>query len=161
MAVDGTYLYRLPVASFESSNTDAFQPQKYFDKLERQMVSYEAVRYDGSTETLTVPVSYNPATGRYYLMDPERLIAVGDFYTVVYGGDMDFISSDDPSVWRNGDVLAYDRYIKAYDFYAGLGPAQDCRYWYASATATLTGCPWITRATAASNTAGRYSAQAM
>ena len=121
VAVDGTYLYRLPVASFESSNTDAFQPQKYFDKLERQMVSYEAVRYDGSTETLTVPVSYNPATGRYYLMDPERLIAVGDFYTVVYGGDMDFISSDDPSVWRNGDVLAYDRYIKAYDFYAGLG----------------------------------------
>lgn len=121
VSVDGSYLYRLPVASFESTNLDAFQPEKYFDGLETEYVTFEVTKYDNSTETVTVPVAHNPNTGLYYLMDTERNIAVGNFYNVVYGGSMDFVSSDSPLVWRNCDVLAYDRYIKAYDFYAGLG----------------------------------------
>ena len=121
VAVDGTYLYRLPVASFETTNTDAFQPRKYFDGLERELVSFEVTRYDNTTETVTVPISRNPNTGLYYLMDAERSIAVGDFYGVVYKGSMDFVCSEDPYIWRNSDILAYDRYIKAYDFYAELG----------------------------------------
>lgn len=121
VAMDGSFLYCLPVAGFESSNTDAFQPDKYFEGLEPLTIEQEVQLCDGSYETLTLPISYNPNTGYYYLMDAERKIATADFYSVIYSGDMNFISSSDGHTWNNNALLAYDRYIKAYDFFAALG----------------------------------------
>lgn len=121
VAMDGTFLSCLPVASFESTNTDAFQPDKYFQDLEPMELTIEAELYHGGREMLTLPISRNPKTGDYYLMDPIRKIAAADFYRVMYAGDMAFIQSSDPYSWNSADLLAYDRYIKAYDFFAELG----------------------------------------
>ena len=121
VSIGGEYLYNLPVASLSTDDLDAFKAEEYFAGLEPRSLTATVTLYDGSTQELTLPIAYNPKTGLYYLADIDRRIMTAEFYSVIYKGVMDFITSEDGRSWDNGDLLAYDRYIKAYDFYAALG----------------------------------------
>ena len=123
VTLDGEYLpIRYPVASFGTGNIDAFRNEDYFKNMTAEYRQFLVTRYNGVQETISVPVSYDTTTNLYYLADPERKIAVGRYADVVFYSQYgNFLSSQDPTGWRNNDLLAYDRYIKAYDYYAALG----------------------------------------
>ena len=111
----------IPVASFGKGNDDVFRNEEYFDSLTATDVEFTVVRFNGEHEKIVVPVSYNSKDRKYYLADPSRLIIVGDYNSMADEDKASFITSDDGKTWRNQDLLAYDRYIKAYDYYAALG----------------------------------------
>lgn len=121
VSMEGEFLYCLPVASFETTSQDNYQTEKYFEGLQYENRSFTVTTYNGATQTINVPVAYNPKTGLYYLMDGQRKIAVSDFYENIYGNINTFISSSDGMSFENSHLLAYDRYIKTYDFFAAQG----------------------------------------
>ena len=121
VAFDGEYLTCYPVASFGTDNTDSTRAEEYFDSLVSTDTEFTVTTWDGSTETITVPVAYNAENDTYYLASVERRIAVGYYSDMAEYGLVTFVESETGTDWRNNDLLAYDRYIKAYDFYASYG----------------------------------------
>ena len=121
VAFDGTYLTCYPVASFGKGNTDVTRAEEYFDSLVSTDRQFTVTTWDGKTETVTVPVSYNATNDTYYLASAERKIAVGYYEDMANYGIATFVESETGTDWRNNDLLTYDRYIKAYDFYASYG----------------------------------------
>ena len=121
VSFDGEYLTCYPVASFGTDNTDATRAEEYFDSLISTDTEFTVTTCNGSTETITVPVAYNAKNKTYYLASTERRIAVGYYTDMAKFGLVKFVESKTGTDWRNNDLLAYDRYIKAYDFYASYG----------------------------------------
>ena len=121
VAFDGTYLACYPVASFGKGNTDATRAEEYFDSLVSTDTQFTVTTWDGRTETITVPVAYNANNDTYYLASVERRMAVGYFDDMDQYGMVTLVESQNGTDWRNNDLLVYDRYIKAYDFYASYG----------------------------------------
>ena len=121
VSLDGNYLACYPVASFGKGNTDATRAEEYFDSLVSTDQQFTVTNWLGETETITVPVAYNANNGKYYLASVERRMAVGYFADMNQYGRVTFVESKNGTDWRNQDLLAYDRYIKAYDFYASYG----------------------------------------
>ena len=121
VAFNGEYLACYPVASFGTGNTDATRAEDYFASLTSTDTEFTVTTYDGKTETVTVPVAYNENNDTYYLASVERLMAVGYYSDMAQYGQVTFVESKTGTDWRNNDLLAYDRYIKAYDFYASYG----------------------------------------
>lgn len=111
----------IPVASFGKGNDDVFRNEEYFESLTATNMEFTVVKFNGEHEKIVVPVSYNSNDKKYYLADPSRLIIVGDYNSMINEEKASFITSDDGKTWRNQDLLVYDRYIKAYDYYAALG----------------------------------------
>ena len=111
----------IPVASFGKGNDDVFRNEEYFESLTATNMEFTVVKFNGEHEKIVVPVSYNSNDRKYYLADPSRLIIVGDYNSMINEEKASFITSDDGKTWRNQDLLVYDRYIKAYDYYAALG----------------------------------------
>lgn len=111
-----------PVVHLATDNKE-YLSESYFEGLETKYYTYYCNRYDGSEEEITIPVSYNPRDGQYYLMDPERKIAVADFSAFSTRRDLDFIHADSTlgENWLSYVLLAYARVIEAYDFYADYG----------------------------------------
>ena len=118
---DGTYLTAIPANTFASSNKNIMNTDGYFENLTTQTVSKTVKMADGSSKTLTVPVSKNSKDGKYYLIDPERKIAVAQYKDFYYSGIVNMVSSSTQDGWTDNNLLAYDNYIKAYDFYAERG----------------------------------------
>ncbi len=110
-----------PVASFGIGNEDVFRNEEYFEHFTATNMEFTVTLFDDSKTKVTVPVSYNDVDGKYYLADPERLIIVGDYSSMNDDKVARFTTSTDPLKWRNQDLIVYDRYIKAYDYYAALG----------------------------------------
>lgn len=78
--------------------------------------------FTGKPGTITVPVMQDPGTGRWYLGDPERKIAVGDFRRMVLEGQKDcLLWSSENDGWDPVDVLTYYRIIQCRDYYARKG----------------------------------------
>lgn len=123
VTTDGLFISDVyyPVASFGTDSFDAYRNESYFAPLKATDKSFTVTRVDGSKETITVPVSYNSSNGLYYLADPGRKIAVASYSELVDNNRTTLHTSTTGDDWRNQDLLAYDRYIKAYDFYASLG----------------------------------------
>lgn len=124
VTTDGRLLDSIPVAALKTDNlnADSFQADSYFEALEQSYLTITTTKCNGEEEELTVPVAYNPNTGLYYLADVERKIMVSDFTDFIYrGGVVGTVTSADGYTWEKNDLLAYDRYIKLYDFYASLG----------------------------------------
>lgn len=122
MTQSGLYIPSgIPVASFGKGNDDVFRNEEYFDSLTATDMEFTVVKFNGEHEKIVVPVSYNSKDKKYYLADPSRLIIVGDYNSMEKEDKASFITSNDGKTWRNQDLLAYDRYIKAYDYYAALG----------------------------------------
>lgn len=118
---DGTYLTAIPANTFASSNMDIMNTDGYFEGLTVQNVSKTVKMADGSSRTVTVPVSKNSRDGKYYLIDPGRKIAVAQYRDFYYSGIVNMVSSSTPDGWTDNNILAYDNYIKAYDFYDERG----------------------------------------
>ncbi|MCR5311832.1 MAG: M4 family metallopeptidase [Lachnospiraceae bacterium] len=123
VTTDGKFISDVfyPVASIGTGNYDAMRNDDYFKNLSSQDVSFKVTKWDGSKETITVPVSYNSANGLWYLGDANRKIIFGEYGPLMNEGKTELLTSKNGTDWRNQDLLAYDRYIKAYDFYAKLG----------------------------------------
>lgn len=111
-----------PVTHLAADNKE-YLAESYFEGLETKYYTYYCTRYDGTEEEIHIPVSYNPRDGQYYLMDPERKIAVADYNAMVQDLNVDFLHADSTlgEYWLSYVLLAYARVIEAYDFYAGYG----------------------------------------
>ncbi|MBR5896031.1 MAG: hypothetical protein IKZ39_00240, partial [Lachnospiraceae bacterium] len=121
VTTSGQILNFYPVASMGTGNLDATRAEDYFKNLETMNKTIMVTRWDGTKETLTVPVSYNSTSKTWYLADNKRKIAVGLYNDIANYNITTLITSSNGEDWRNQDLLAYDRYIKAYDYYAALG----------------------------------------
>ena len=119
--LDGTYLYSLPVKQpGDEEAVNGYRKQDVFAGMTQSEWTGEAEDLNGSKKKLTLPVLYDETAGKTYLGDLDRRIAVADFASAAYGEDhqLDLVSSDE---WDNEDLLMYDNYIKAWDFYADMG----------------------------------------
>ena len=93
-----------------------------FTRMKRGEYSCAAEGAGGETLRITVPVMQDPETGLWFLADPERKIAAGDFRQMVLEGRKDcLLSSPDNSGWNPADVLAYHRIIQCRDFFGRRG----------------------------------------
>lgn len=121
VTTDGQYVTSIPASGFARSNADVMDNSRYFLGLETERCRKTLTLEDGSAREIDVPVSYNPNDGKYYLMDPERKIAVADYYDFNYADTVTFVTSDTPDGWTQNNLLAYANYIILYDFYADHG----------------------------------------
>ena len=116
----GEYRYSIPCTLpplEESTNTDAA-----FDAMVSTTWTGTVVRSDGSAVELTVPVMNSLTTGRYYLADPVRKIAVADAWSFLYdNGSLVMEEKEVNDGWDPQLVLAYASIIQAYDFYKSAG----------------------------------------
>ena len=121
VSYSGELLQNVEVASLDTDSMDAYKASDYFEGLETSTYTADVLLYNNTIRTISVPIAYNPANGLYYLCDVERKIMVADYSGFVYKGEMDFITSEDGKHWMNNHLIAYDNYIKVYDFYASEG----------------------------------------
>lgn len=121
VTTDGEYVTLVPANSFASTNDETMDHSGYFQGMMVQRLKTTLHLQDGTDRDLDVPISYNPRDGKYYLMDPERQIAVASYYDFNYRGLVSFVTSDTLDGWEQNNLLAYANYILAYDFYADHG----------------------------------------
>ena len=121
ISLDGTFLYCLPVATMATENSNPYTADEYFSGLQPARYTGEALLYDGSIMPLDIPIAYNPSDGLYYLCDLERKIMVADYSSFCFESSLNFVTSNDGKSWQNNHLITYANYIRAYDFYAGLG----------------------------------------
>ncbi|MDD2649347.1 MAG: M4 family metallopeptidase [Eubacteriales bacterium] len=118
----GKYLYNMPVSS--RGNEPAISggnPLKSFEGMESAEYTGTVTMHDGSTKEITVPVMKD-AAGTYYLADIERHIAVADCWEFMYNeGAVAVSSSPDNTGWDDKQLMAYENYIEAHDYYAAVG----------------------------------------
>ena len=121
VTVLGEYTYGIPTNSFEVDAGNVMDNSAYFEGLKTMDYTRTVTLEDGSTRTVTVPVSYNPNDGQYYLIDPERKIAVARYDDFNYSDKVTFITSPTLDGWDQNNLLAYANYRIVYDFYADHG----------------------------------------
>ena len=121
VTIGGDYVYGIPASTFETEHGNAIDNSSYFEGFEMHEYSRTMRLEDGSIRTVTVPVGYNPRDGLYYLVDPERRIAVADYYDFNYADQVTFITSKSVGGWTQNNLLAYANYRIIYDFYADHG----------------------------------------
>ena len=121
MTIGGDYVYGIPASTFEAEHGNAIDNSSYFEGFEMHEYSRTMRLEDGSIRTVTVPVGYNPRDGLYYLVDPERRIAVADYYDFNNADQVTFIKSKSVGGWTQNNLLAYANYRIIYDFYADHG----------------------------------------
>lgn len=93
-----------------------------FEHMIRDEWRCDTEAFTGKPGAVTVPVMQDPGTGLWYLADPERKIAVGDFRRMVLDGQKDcLLSSPANGGWEPADVLTYYRIIQCRDYYARKG----------------------------------------
>ena len=115
-------------AAPEESDPDAavqrivYPPEQTFDYMERQQWSGTVTGVDGKEQTLTVPVMRDGRTGVWYLGDPERKIAVGDYASLAYEEErVQLIHRDLNEDWNDEDLITYANAIRVWDFFAAMG----------------------------------------
>ena len=122
VAIDGSYLTIMPTTSFATPGGDAVDNSYFFEGMEVQTLNKTVQLNDGTTRDLSVPVSYNPRDGRFYLMDPSRKIAVAQYYDFNFDYySVNFVTGSTPDGWSDNNLLAYANYIILYDFYLSHG----------------------------------------
>ena len=121
VTTDGEYYTLMPANTFAGSNNETMDHSGYFKGMMVQRLTTTLTLEDGTERNLDVPISYNPRDGKYYLMDPERRIAVASYYDFNYHNTVTFVTSDTLDGWEQNNLLAYANYILAYDFYADHG----------------------------------------
>ena len=93
-----------------------------FSKMIRGEWSCQAEIRPGESAEITVPVMQDPDTGLWYLADPGRKIALGDFRKMVLEGQADcLLSSPQCGGWDPADALVFYRIIQCRDFFARKG----------------------------------------
>ena len=121
VCTDGNYLTLIPANNFATDNANVIDNSGYFQGLEVKNYTRTIKLADGTRRDIDVPVSYNSRDGKYYLMDPSRMIAVAQFYDLNYKGTVNLVRSDTIDGWSDNNLMAYANYIILYDFYADHG----------------------------------------
>ena len=123
LTADGTYLYHQTVKEPGDEAGQSGSDTTYlFDGLEAGEYTGDVTYLNGETSSLTVPVMKDPETGIYYLGDVQRRIVFADFYDYIYGDmTLTLLSSEDNTGWSDDDLITYDTFLKAWDFYASMG----------------------------------------
>ncbi len=121
VTTSGLYIATVPANTFHQSAREAMDNSAYFEHMRTVEYSRTVALADGTPKLLKVPVSLNENDGRFYLIDPDRSIAVAQYRDFCYNGEVVFVSSESLDGWSDNNLLAYDNYIKAYDFYAERG----------------------------------------
>ncbi len=105
-----------------SAQRVVYPPEQTFDYMERQQWTGTVTGVDGAKQALTVPVMRDGRTGVWYLGDPDRKIAVGDFASLAYGEEqLQLIHRDRNEGWNDEDLITYANVIRVWDFYAAMG----------------------------------------
>ncbi len=123
ISMDGTYLRSCSVTAPDDRAVKGGYSAVYaFEFMEKSVWSGEVRDVRGRTRSLTVPVMRDTRTGAWYLGDPERKIAVGDFASLAYGDrQVVLLAKNANEGWDDNDLITYDNLIRVWDFYAGLG----------------------------------------
>lgn len=117
----GVYLYAIPIS--EPHNADAKAGDKAnfdFTKYEQSTWTGTLTLHDGTTREAEVPVLVNKSDNTTILGDAKRKILCADYAEWVYGETIAPSTSAD-SAFNNVDLLAYDSFIKVWDFYDSIG----------------------------------------
>ena len=123
VGADGTYLHNTAVTMpGNSANQGGFPAEYAFEFMEKGEWSGTVAGHGETSMEITVPVMRDTRTGVWYLGDPERKIALGDFAALAYGDQtVHLISSPENGGWEDEDLITYYHLIKAWDFYAEMG----------------------------------------
>lgn len=121
--VDGTgeYLYALPIN--EPHNADALTGDKAnfdFDKYDQNTWSGTVTLHDGTTKDIEVPVLVDKSDNSVILADGKRKILCADFAKFMYDDTLAPRLTNEIS-FDNVELLAYDTFIKVWDFYESIG----------------------------------------
>ncbi|MDO5423606.1 MAG: M4 family metallopeptidase [Eubacteriales bacterium] len=121
---EGSYLTYLPVSSPEElilgDNVQAENALAFFEGLTEDSYTGSVELWNGTRETITVPVARDLA-GNYYLADTKRHILLADYYAYAFEGKLIPWISPDNTGWPEHYLLTYDRYCQVYDFYKSHG----------------------------------------
>ena len=121
VTLDGTYALLVPSSSFIEDNSEITDNSAYFEGLQTEYETYELTLGTGDKRTVTVPISYNPKTGLYYLVDPERKIAAGSYPDMAFHYTINLTSASSKDGFSENNLFTYDSVIKVWDFYASHG----------------------------------------
>ena len=120
---DGKYLYSIPIKEpGDEASQVGYVPSYIFEYMEADEWTGTITGNDGKELSVTVPVMKDPESGRYYLGDTERRIAVADAYPFMYENyTADILSSDTNDDWNEYYLLTYYNIIRVWDYYNDLG----------------------------------------
>ena len=124
VSLDGTYQYSLPTEEAGGAAVyQGYETHDVFTGMSADTWTGEVTGANDSARTITVPVMYNEETGKWYLGDCERRIAIADHSALAYADEPQIVlvESDTNDGWDNEDLLMLYNYILAWDFYADLG----------------------------------------
>ena len=123
ISMDGTYLRHSAVAIPEDPALNAGYSAAYaFEFMEPSEWSGEVVERDGSILSLSVPVMRDTRTGVWYLADPIRKIAVGEYSALAFGDSrIQLAAQTDNITWNDEDLITYANMIRVWDFFASAG----------------------------------------
>ena len=119
----GIYVFCNPTTTLAASQmAEAYNNDVYFEQLEAATWEGDVTLYDGTKRHITVPVAKSKSDGRYVLADVERKIIVADWTEFFYNDyNLQFITSEANSGWKDYQLLELYNYGRAYDFYTSLG----------------------------------------
>ena len=120
----GNYLHSVPARRpGDPTARDGYDAESVFRGMETG--TWRGIFYDeeGREELLEVPVMMDPRTGKCHLGDPERKIAVADFYGSVYeeGPGVKLLAQDISEGWDEEILRTYANMIRVWDYYAEKG----------------------------------------
>lgn len=118
---DGDYLYAIPVV--EPNNKEALDGNTItfkFDAYEEAESTFDTTLHDGKTKTIKVPVLKDKQDGTIVLGDARRKILCADYADYRYNEKLSVCASKENS-FNNFDLLAYDTFIRVWDFFDGIG----------------------------------------
>ncbi len=124
VGADGEYLRSFGVRVPGDRSVRAGYSAAYaFDSfMEKREWTGEVTDGTGRTYELTVPVTRDKRTGVWYLADPERKIAVADYYALAFGEEtVSLVSQTTNEYWDEDDLITYANMIRVWDDYAALG----------------------------------------
>ncbi len=123
VGTDGEYLHSCTATVPGDRLVRAGYSSAYaFEFMEAAEWSGTVTDAKGAQHALTVPVMKDTRTGIWYLADPERQIAVGEFAKLAYGDEeVSLLSGSENGPWDDEDLLTYANLIRVWDYYAAMG----------------------------------------
>ena len=121
--VRGEYLHASAVASpGDRAARGGYATEYTFENMEADTWTGVVKTVSGKEMKLSAPVVRDPEAGKWYLADPERKIAVGEFRPMVYEEQrLEMVSSEENAGWDDSTLITYANMIRIWDYYAEMG----------------------------------------
>ena len=117
----GPYLYAIPIAEPHNADAEAGDVANFnFSKFEQSTWKGTVTLHDGTTKEIEVPALVDPSNNATILADSKRKILCADYADWHFDEKLSpRVSSD--NTFENTELLAYDTFIKVWDFYESIG----------------------------------------